>query len=143
MRYASLISRLVDRKYHGARAASVFNAATIGGANALGRADLGRIAIGARADVVIINLRTPRYGPVRDPITALVEYGCGADVDTVAVGGRIVIEGGRSTRIDEDDLMCRAEAAANRAWDNWDKRDWAGRKADEILPPAFPTRKPN
>ena len=53
MRYASLISRLVDRKASGARAADVFNAATIGGANALGRSDLGRLAAGAKADVVI------------------------------------------------------------------------------------------
>ena len=34
MRYASLISRLVDRQAAGARAADVFNAATIGGATA-------------------------------------------------------------------------------------------------------------
>jgi cytosine/adenosine deaminase-related metal-dependent hydrolase len=141
MRYASLISRLVDRKYHGGRAASVFNAATVWGAQALGREDLGRIGAGAKADIVIVNLRTPRYGPARDPVTALVEYGSGADVETVLVSGQVVIEGGRSTRIDEADLLARAEAAANRAWDNWEKRDWAGRKTEEILPPAFPTRR--
>ncbi len=141
MRYASLISRLVDRKYHGARPDRVFNAATVWGAEALGRKDLGRLAAGAKADIVILDLRTPRYGPVRDPITALVEYGSGADIDTVLVNGEVVIQDGRSTRLDESDLCARAEAAARRAWDNWDKRDWAGRKADEIIPPAFPTRK--
>lgn len=141
MRYASLISRLVDRKYHGARPDRVFNAATVWGAKALGRDDLGRLQPGAKADIVIVNLRTTRYGPVRDPITALVEYGSGADVDTVLVNGEVVIDKGQSTRIDEADLYSRAEAAAKRAWDNWPKRDWAGRPVEEILPPAFPTRR--
>jgi cytosine/adenosine deaminase-related metal-dependent hydrolase len=141
MRYALLISRLVDRKYYGARPERVFNAATVWGAKALGRNDLGKLTPGAKADVTIIDLRTTRYGPARDPITALVEYGGGADVDTVLVNGEVVIEKGRSTRIDEDGLYARADTAAKRAWDNWSKRDWAGRTVEEILPPAFPTRR--
>ena len=81
-----------------------------------------------------------RYGPARDPVNALVEYGCGADVETVLVNGEVVIEDGRSTRIDEAELYARAEAAAKKAWDNWSKRDWAGRTAEDINPPAFPTK---
>jgi cytosine/adenosine deaminase-related metal-dependent hydrolase len=141
MRYASLISRLVDKKYYGGRAARVFNAATIWGARALGRDDLGKIAPGAKADIVILDLRTTRYGPARDPVNALVEYGCGADVETVIVNGEVVIEGGRSKRIDDGKLFADAENAAKRAWDNWSKRDWAGRSVEEINPPAFPTRR--
>jgi len=90
--------------------------------------------------VVIVNLRTSRYGPVRDPITALVEYGSGADVETVIVNGEVVIKDGRSSRINETDLYNRAESVANKAWDNWANRDWAGRRTEEIIPPAFPTR---
>ena len=141
MRYASLISRLVDRNASGARPAAVFNAASIGGADALGRSDLGRLAPGAKADVVIINLRTTRYGPARDPVNALVEYGSGADVETVIVNGEIVIDKGRSTRIDEDELFAQAEQGAKRAWDNWAGRDWNARSVEQIIPPAFPTRK--
>jgi cytosine/adenosine deaminase-related metal-dependent hydrolase len=141
MRYASLISRLVDRNACGARAAAVFNAATIGGATALGRSDLGRLAPGAKADIVIINLRNTRYGPARDPINALVEYGSGADVETVIVDGKVVVQNGRSTRIDDDELFAQAEAGATRAWDNWTARDWANRTVEQIIPPAFPTRK--
>jgi hypothetical protein len=70
-----------------------------------------------------------------------VEYGCGADVETVIVDGEVVIDGGRSTRIDDEKLFADAEAAAKRAWDNWSKRDWAGRSVEEINPPAFPTRR--
>ena len=140
MRYASLISRLVDKNASGARPADVFNAATIGGADALGRKDLGRLAAGAKADVVILNIRTTRYGPARDPINALVEYGSGADVETVIVDGEVVIENGCSTRIDDADLFAQAEAGAKRAWDNWAARDWNGRRVEDIVPPAFPPR---
>jgi 5-methylthioadenosine/S-adenosylhomocysteine deaminase len=141
MRYASLISRLIDRNASGARAAEVFNAATIAGANALGRTDLGRLAAGCKADLVIIDLRTSRYGPVRDPINALVEYGSGADVQTVIVNGDVVVENGRSTKIDDEQLFAQAQAGANRAWDNWAARDWNGRTVEQINPPAFPTRR--
>jgi cytosine/adenosine deaminase-related metal-dependent hydrolase len=141
MRYASLISRLVDKNASGARPADIFSAATIAGADALGRPDLGRLAAGAKADVVIINLRTTRYGPARDPINALVEYGSGADVETVIVDGEVVVDNGRSTRIDENELFAQAEQGAKRAWDNWPGRDWNGRSVEQIVPPAFPTRK--
>jgi 5-methylthioadenosine/S-adenosylhomocysteine deaminase len=141
MRYASLISRLIDRNAAGARAGEVFNAATIGGATALGRSDLGRLAPGAKADLVVFDLRTTRYGPVRDPINALVEYGSGADVETVIVDGEVVIENRRSTRIDDDELFAQAQTAANRAWDNWPTRDWSDRTVERINPPPFPTRK--
>jgi cytosine/adenosine deaminase-related metal-dependent hydrolase len=141
MRYASLISRLVDRNASGARAAAVFNAATIAGANALGRSDLGRLAPRCKADLVIIDLRTTRYGPVRDPINALVEYGSGADVHTVIVDGEIVVENGRSTKINDEELFTQAQAGASRAWDNWAARDWNSRCVEQIIPPAFPTRR--
>jgi cytosine/adenosine deaminase-related metal-dependent hydrolase len=141
MRYASLISRLVDRNACGARAAELFNAATIGGATALGRSDLGRLAPGAKADVVILDVRTTRSGPIRDPINALVEYGSGADVETVIADGEVVVEKGRSTRINDDELFAEAQTGANRAWDSWAGRDWAGRTVEQINPPAFPTRR--
>ena len=78
---------------------------------------------------------------MRDPINALVEYGSGADVETVIVDGEVVVENGRSTRIDDDELFAQAEAGAKRAWDNWAARDWNGRTVEQIIPPAFPTRK--
>jgi len=56
------------------------------------------------------------------------------------VNGEIVMEAGHSTRIDENEIYASADAVAQRAWDNWPKRDWAGRSVEEIIPPAFPTR---
>ena len=86
-----------------ASAAEVFEAATLGGAKSLGRDDLGRIAPGALADIVIIDLSgrdTLRYGPTRDPIKSLVECGIGDDVDTVIVDGVIRMQGGAIPELD-------------------------------------------
>jgi hypothetical protein len=65
----------------------------------------------------------------------------GADVETVIVDGEIVVDKGRSTRINDDELFTQVQTGANRAWDNWAGRDWAGRTVEQINPPAFPTRK--
>ncbi len=141
MRYAALFARVVDGNHQAAPPADVFNAATVWGARALGRDDLGRLAPGAKGDLVIANVRDLRYGVVRDPVTALVEFGSGADVETVIVDGEVVIEGGRPTRVNGDEIYARAEQAARRAWDGWAQRDWARRTVEQIVPPAFPTRK--
>ncbi|PYO35783.1 MAG: ethylammeline chlorohydrolase, partial [Candidatus Rokuibacteriota bacterium] len=90
MRIASYSGKVVTHDLFAASAAEVFTAATLGGARALGRDDLGRLAPGAKADLVIIDLSggdTLRFGPVRDPIKSLVECGIGDDVETVIVDG--------------------------------------------------------
>jgi cytosine/adenosine deaminase-related metal-dependent hydrolase len=140
MRWAAMINRILEGDHRAGRAADVFNAATIGGARALGRDDLGRLAPGAKADVLIINQRDLRYGLVRDPINALVDAGCGADVETVVVGGEVVVEDGKPTRVDGEATYRDAERLAQAAWDNWARRDFRGRTVEEIIPPAFPTR---
>ncbi len=49
------------------RAEDLFDAATIGGADALGRPDLGRLMPGAMADIVVHDLSNDRIGQVIDP----------------------------------------------------------------------------
>src|SRR6185312_324788 len=59
--------------------AEYFEAATLGGARALRRPDLGRIAAGASADVVAFGLDDIRMGPVEDPLRTLVLAGTARD----------------------------------------------------------------
>lgn len=60
------------------------DAATVGGARALGRTDVGRLAVGARADLAAFDV--PVTG---DPYEALLAHGAGRCVATI-LGGRIV-----------------------------------------------------
>ena len=46
--------------------------ATVGGADALGRPDLGRLAVGCKADIVLVRVDTPRAVPLYDPFKFLV-----------------------------------------------------------------------
>src|ERR1700733_10015790 len=90
MRNASYFGQVASRNLKAATAADVFEAATISGARSVGRDDLGRLAPGAKADIVIIDLTagdTLRYGPIRDPIKSLIDCGIGNDVHTVIVDG--------------------------------------------------------
>lgn len=61
-------------------------AATIGGAQALGRNDIGRIDVGARADLAVFDLAATSRADPGDPYAALVDTGPGACVATMVAG---------------------------------------------------------
>jgi 5-methylthioadenosine/S-adenosylhomocysteine deaminase len=142
MRMASYCSKMATGDFTSASAAQVFEAATLAGAQALGRPDLGRLAKGSRADVAIISLRpdkSMRYGVIRDPVQALVDCGIGDDVETVLVDGNICLQDGEIPGINLEDLLDQAQTYAERYWDNVETWDPQGRDADQQCPPAFPT----
>ena len=89
--------------------------ATEHSAQALGwGARLGRIAPGAAADLVLLDLAQPVYVPLRDALRQLVHGETGAAVDRVLVAGRVVVEQGRVCTVDEAALRRQAGAAARR-----------------------------
>lgn len=140
MRTASYHGKVMSHNYKAASAADVFTAATVGGAKSLGRDDLGRLAPGARADIVLIDLApkgTLRTGTVRDPIKTVVECGVGDDVDTVIVAGEIRMEKGRIAGVDLDAIRNRAQEAGERIWANWHTSDPLGRTHEEACPWSF------
>ena len=92
MRDAGLICKVAAESPNHGTAREVFQAATIGGATALGRDDLGRLAPGAKADVVIINQQALHYGVIKDPIRSLVDCGVASDVESVIVDGQLIME---------------------------------------------------
>jgi cytosine/adenosine deaminase-related metal-dependent hydrolase len=73
------------------RAQQVVDWATRGGARALGRDDLGRLAPGAKADVVLLkNDRSPVSFPLVNPYGHVAFQAQRGDVHTVLVNGRVV-----------------------------------------------------
>ncbi len=104
---------LLQRGLNGASAVSHRDAlrwATEGSAACIGRPELGRIAVGAAADLALFTLDELRFSGAGDPVAALVL--CGAHrADRVMVGGRWVVEDGRIPGLDVPALMRRHEAA--------------------------------
>jgi len=93
--------------------ADALHMVTTAGARLLGREDLGRIVVGCKADITIINLNTARSMPVHRPESALVYNASGPDVHTVIVDGRILLDAGRVTILDEASLLIECRAAAS------------------------------
>ena len=141
MRMASTLSKLADNDPASASAAAVFNAATLGGAKALGRDDLGRLEPGATADISVFNLRALHIGVVDDPIKAIIHYANGGDTDRVIVHGRTVVEDGLVLVIDENALMSSAQKIWRQYKEGLAARDPLKRPSTELYPSAFPIRK--
>jgi 5-methylthioadenosine/S-adenosylhomocysteine deaminase len=86
-------------------AAELLGMATGGGAGVLGMAgQTGRLAIGMRADCIIIDRNQPRLTPFHNPAT-LVYAGRGSDVSTVIIDGRMVMEERRLLSFDLEEAL--------------------------------------
>ena len=85
--------------------ANAFHAATQGGAIAAGLAgEVGSIEPGYRADLALINLKSPSFVPLNSAIRQLIYTEAGRGVETVIVDGRVVIRDGVLQTVDEDSI---------------------------------------
>lgn len=116
MRLAAYLSRVQEHhpteRWVSAREA--FHAATEGGAKALGFSNIGRLQPGYKADVVFIDLGALHYVPLNDFVQQLVFAEDGTGVDSVMIGGRLVLEHGRLTTVDLARIRHQAEEAVAR-----------------------------
>lgn len=111
MRTASLASRVSSPDYREWLAAEdVLAMATEGGARAMGlEGRIGRLAPGFKADIVFLDLRHVNFVPFNDPTNQIVLTENGAAVDSVMVGGRLVLDRGRFPHVDFDRVRRRVE----------------------------------
>jgi len=116
MRWALSMQR-IHRQGHVLDARTVLDWATRAGAAALGLGDkVGSLEVGKRADIVLLDRRSPSLAPLIDGYGVLVHGASGHDVDTVIVDGRVVLSGGRLTQADGDAIVARAQSVAGALW---------------------------
>src|ERR1043166_8133563 len=132
MRWAAIGSKIVERDTEATTAAAAFAAAALGAARALGRDDLGRIATGAKADLVLWKARSWGMTPLRDPVKNIVFNATAEDADGVYVNGRLVVQDGRVLAADERATLDALQAGGERMWPRMKQFDWAGRDADTL-----------
>ncbi|MEX2297485.1 MAG: amidohydrolase family protein [Dongiaceae bacterium] len=138
MRLACIMARAAAGNTHDTTTTAVVEAATLGGARALGRDDIGRIAVGAKADLVLIDLDEPSMMPVHDPLKCLVFTAADRAVRDVFVDGRQLVVDRRVTTIDQASVGREVAASQARVLPKVAGRDYAGRTASDVAPPTFP-----
>jgi len=90
----------------------VLDMATRDAADALHRSDLGRIAVGATADLCLVDFRRPHLVPRHNAVSNLVYAASGGDVSATIVAGRVLMAGGRVESMDEGAVVAAAERAS-------------------------------
>ncbi|MEZ4712487.1 MAG: amidohydrolase family protein [Caldilineaceae bacterium] len=137
MDYGNNLTKLVTGDKSAGSAADYFRAATLGGAQALGRHDLGRLTPGAKADIIIVDLSKLRTGPIDDPIRTLLMNCGGADVRTVIINGRMVMVDGEIPGVDAAQMKADGQRYFAKYKAAYPERDVQRRTVEELFPPSF------
>ncbi|WP_116953181.1 amidohydrolase family protein [Jiangella endophytica] len=118
MKQAVLVQRMHRLDPEASRSDEALALATREGARLLG-VDAGVLAPGKLADLTVVGLGAAHLTPHHDVQASLVYAARGSDVLMTVVGGEVVFEDGRCTRVDEDAICAealeRATAVVRRA----------------------------
>ncbi|GAA0181666.1 8-oxoguanine deaminase [Clostridium sediminicola] len=97
----------------GPNAEKILEMATVGGAKVLGRTDIGYLAPGMAADMVLIDWNQFELaGGQNDPVSVVVMSGDSKMVNTVLVNGEVVVEEGKLVNIDEENTAVEVNKIA-------------------------------
>jgi 5-methylthioadenosine/S-adenosylhomocysteine deaminase len=116
MQTAAIVCKLTEKSSDAAKSEDVFAMATTGGADALGRSDLGRLAAGCKADIVLVRIDTPKAAPFYDPFKFVVQAASGDDVATVIVDGATIVEDREMLTMDVAQVVRDVNEAGKRVW---------------------------
>lgn len=137
MRLVAYLARTQATDPRSMTTTELFEAATIGGAKALGRDDIGRLAPGCRADFVLVDITHPMMRPARDPVRSLIYAAGDRAVKAVYIDGRQVVRDGEVLTMDYRAAAEHLHEAQKRVADKVPQRDWAHRSVEQIAPASF------
>ena len=115
MRLAALLHKVSSGDPTAVPAAAAVDMATVQGAKAVGLSDsIGSLQPGYKADIVLFDMHRPHWYPRHDRLSLLTYAANGNDADTVIIDGRIVLEKGHLTTLDEEKIMYEAQTRGMR-----------------------------
>jgi 5-methylthioadenosine/S-adenosylhomocysteine deaminase len=113
MKFAGLIHKTNTGDVEFLKINELLEMSTYQGALAMNRPDTGRLEVGAKADVIVVNLDTAHAQPVYDPMSALVYSTRADDVRHTIVNGQFIMENGRVLGVDEDLIRAKFHEKAH------------------------------
>lgn len=106
MKFAALKHKLTEKNPIVADAQTILDMATINGAEAIGKEkELGSLEIGKKADIIILDFNQPHLAPLHNVISSLVYSANGADVKTVIINGKVIMENRKILLINEQKIL--------------------------------------
>ena len=107
MKMAALIHNTTTLDFnHWPSPLQVLRMATQGGALSMGLEDqLGMLKPGMKADIILLDRNTVSFTPLINVLNQLVYAENGSSVDTVIVGGRVVMENRKLKNVDEEEII--------------------------------------
>ncbi|QYJ24454.1 amidohydrolase family protein [Achromobacter sp. ES-001] len=138
MQVGMMLCRVAEGSTEAVRAEDYYDAATVGGADALGRPDLGRLAVGAKADIVVFDFSHDRNGQMIDPIQTLMISGSGRDVSQVIIDGRFVMVDGRIPGFDARLAQDQAQRQFDGLVARYPDRTWGHPPVQQIFSSSYP-----
>jgi 5-methylthioadenosine/S-adenosylhomocysteine deaminase len=114
-RLASLLAKLEQSDAAALPAGAALTMATLGGATALGRGEItGSLTPGKAADLIAVDMSAIRHQPLYDPVAQVLHTSSGNSVSHVWVNGECLLENGRLTRMDEQEILHTAHSWQQR-----------------------------
>ncbi|MEC9365655.1 MAG: amidohydrolase family protein, partial [Chloroflexota bacterium] len=136
MRWSAVVGKIMSRQTEKSTAADVFNAATLNPAQMLHREDLGRISVGAKADLLFWDTSSMFMVPLRDPIKNIVYNATADELKDVMIDGEWVMRGRKVLNIDEQQANYNLQRAGEHVWDSVNPE--VASSSDELSPQTFP-----
>ena len=93
---------------------------------------------GAKADLIVVDLRSLRTNPVDDPIRTLILNTTGANVRDVVINGRFVMRDYTIPGIDTQQLIAEAQGCFNQFKAMHSDYDVQNRPTETFFPTSFP-----
>lgn len=137
IRTAAILSRVTSKRVEGSTYADIFRAATIGGATFLGRPDLGRLAPGSKADIIIVDMSGFHIGNIDDPFRTMCLAASGSDVKMSIINGRIVMKDRQIPGIDFEELKIKGKKYFNKLKSSYIARDYQNLGPEKLFSPAL------
>lgn len=91
--------------------------ATLGGAQAVRqRNSLGSLAVGKKADILVVDTQRPHLVPAMRIVSAWIHNGQPGDIESVMIDGRFVMRNRKILTVDEASIIAEADKVGRRVW---------------------------